>query len=82
MATWNVHANYDPEARVWYVIDGDVPGLAVDAATLEELEVKVANMLDDLLDIHREDFLDKDRLSPPHAIRLIAFHERLFPVAA
>ena len=82
MAVWSVHANYDPEARVWYAIDGDIPGLAVDAETLEQLEVKVANMLDDLLDIHRDDFADPSVLVGPHMIRLVAFHERTFAVAA
>ncbi len=82
MAIWNVHANYDSEARVWYAIDGDIPGLAVDAETLEALEIKVGNMLDDLLEIHAEDFVDKGRLIGPHIIRLIAFHERSYAVAA
>lgn len=82
MSIWNVYANYDAEARVWYAIEGDIPGLAVDASTLEELEVKVGNMLDDLLEIHAEDFSDKSRLTPPHTIHLVAFHERNYSVAA
>lgn len=82
MALWNVHANYDPEAHVWYAIEGDIPGLAVDAETLESLEVKVGNMLDDLLEIHADDFADKSRLKGPHSVRIVAFHERTFDVAA
>ena len=82
MTVWSVHANYDPEARVWYAIDGDIPGLAVDAGTLEQLEIKVGNMLDDLLDIHQDDFTDKSVLKGPHMIRIVAFHERTFAVAA
>ena len=81
MTIWSVHANYDPEAHVWYAIDG-IPGLAVDAETLEQLEVKIGNMLDDLLEIHAEDFVDKSVLTGPHTIRLIAFHERTYDVAA
>ena len=82
MAIWTVFSNYDPEARVWYAIEGDIPGLAVDAETLEELEVKIGNMLDDLLEIHAEDFSDNSRLAGPHSIRLVAFHERTYAVAA
>lgn len=82
MAIWSVHANYDPETHVWYAIEGDIPGLAVDAKTLDELQGKIGNMLDDLLEIHAGDFDDKDRLVGPHSIRLVAFHERTFDVAA
>lgn len=82
MSVWSVHAHYDPEAHVWYAIEGDVPGLAVDAPTLEELEVKIGAMLDDLLIIHAADFSDPARLRGPHQVRLVAFHERTFHVAA
>lgn len=82
MATWTVHANYDPEAHVWVAINGDIPGLAVDADTLEELEVKIGGVIDDLLQIHADDFADKARLIGPHSIRILAFHERVFETAA
>lgn len=82
MAVWTIRANYDTEAHVWYSIDGEVPGLAVDAATLEELEIKAGNMLEDLLEIHADDFTDKSVLVGPHAIHIIAFHERTYDVAA
>lgn len=82
MTTWTIWANYDPEAKVWYTIEGDLPGLAVDAVTLEELASKAAAMLPDLLDIHGDQIADKTRLSGPHTIRIIAHHEREFSVAA
>ena len=82
MALWNVRANYDPEARVWYALDGDIPGLAVDADTLEHLEIKIGNMLDDLLEIHAGDFPDRSRLKAPHSVHIVAFHERTLNVAA
>ena len=82
MTVWNVRAYYDTDAHVWYAIDGDIPGLAVDAQTLEQLEVKIGNMLEDLLEIHAEDFPDQAVLQPPHTIRMIAFHERTYDVAA
>lgn len=82
MALWTIRANYDPEARVWYSIDSDIPGLAADAETIEELAAKAGTMLPDLLKIHADDFLDKSRLAGPHRIRLLAFHEREYDVAA
>ncbi len=80
MVLWNVDANYDPEAHVWYAIDSDIPGLAVDADTLEALEVKIGNVLDDLLEIHAEDIVDKSRLQGPHTIRMVAFYEGTLPL--
>lgn len=82
MALWTIRAEYDPEARVWYSIEGDIPGLAVDADTLEELAEKAGAMLPDLLEIHEADIDDKGRLRGPHSIRIVAHHEREFGVAA
>ncbi len=63
MALWTIRANYDPEARVWYTIDGDIPGLLADAETIEELAAKAGRMLPDLLDIHADLFTDPARLA-------------------
>ncbi|WP_174279120.1 DUF1902 domain-containing protein [Sphingomonas bacterium] len=82
MNLWNIRANYDPESRTWYTLDGDIPGLLADAATIEELALKAGGMLPDLLEIHGGDFHDKTRLRGPHRIHVIAFHERDFDVAA
>jgi hypothetical protein len=82
MALWTIRANYDPEDHVWYSVDGDVPGLFVDAFTLEELARKAGDMLPDLLEIHADDFRDRSVLIGPHRLRIIAFHEREFDVAA
>lgn len=82
MAQWTIRADYDPEARVWYAVDGDIPGLAADADTLEALAAKVGSMLPTLLDIHAGDVIDAGRLAAPHSIRIIAHHERDFAVAA
>jgi len=82
MALWTIRANYDIEARVWYSIEGDIPGLAVDADTLEALAEKAGAILPDLLEIHAEEFVDKSHLAGPHSIRIIAHHERDFGVAA
>lgn len=82
MAIWTIRAEYDTEAKVWYSIEGDLPGLAVDADTLEGLAAKAAAMLPDLLEIHADEIADKSRLAGPHRIRIIAHHEREFSVAA
>ena len=82
MAQWTIRADYDPEARVWYAVDGDIPGFAADADTLEALAAKAGSMLPTLLDIHAADVIDAERLSAPHRIRIIAHHERDFAVAA
>lgn len=82
MTLWTIRAEYDFEARVWYSIEGDIPGLAADAETLEALAAKAGSMLPDLLEIHADDILDKTRLAGPHRIRIVAFHEREFDVAA
>lgn len=82
MALWTIRAEYDPEAKVWYSVDGDLPGLAVDADTLEALAAKAGTMLPNLLEIHADELVDKSRLEGPHSIRIIAHHEREFDVAA
>lgn len=82
MALWTIRAEYDPEAHVWYSVDGDIPGLAVDGATVESLAEKAGAMLPDLLDIHGDEIVDQARLKGPHSIRIIAHHERDFDVAA
>lgn len=82
MAVWTIRAQYDDEAQVWYSTEGEIPGLAADAETLEQLVAKVGAMLPDLIEIHRDDFVDPTRLDAPHSIRIVAFHEREYPVAA
>lgn len=82
MAIWTIRAQYDDEAKVWYSTEGEIPGLAADADTLEALVAKAGAMLPDLLEIHRDEFVDPARLKAPHSIRIVAFHEREYPVAA
>lgn len=82
MALWTIRAEYDLEARVWWVADSDIPGLAADAETVEALAAKAGAMLGDLLEMHAADIVDKARLTGTHRIRMIAHHEHLFDVAA
>jgi hypothetical protein len=82
MTLWTIRAQYDDEAHVWYSVEGDLPGFAADSHTIEGLVEKAAAMLPDLLANHHEQILDRSRLKEPHAIRVIAFHEAEYPVAA
>ena len=82
MALWTIRAEYDPEAAVWLTVDSDIPGLAADAPTLDELATKVGAMLPDLLELNVDQLADLSRRAGPHRLRIIAHHERLFDVAA
>ena len=82
MAQWNVNAEYDGEAGVWYVVNADVPGLFADAETPEALERKIGPMILDLLEINADLIADEARLAPPHHVRIVAHHERAFDLAA
>ena len=45
-----VHALWDDEARVWVASSDDVPGLATEAATAEELIEKLRVLIPELLE--------------------------------
>jgi Domain of unknown function (DUF1902) len=46
---WTVKAAWDDEARVWYVQDSNVPGLATGADTFEALIEKLKIVIPELL---------------------------------
>jgi predicted RNase H-like HicB family nuclease len=50
MYTLKVQALWDGEAGVWVAESGDVPGLATEAVTLEDLLAKLAVMVPELLE--------------------------------
>lgn len=81
MALWTLHAGYDPEARVWYTLDCDVPGLVTEGETLERLRERAAAVMPELIADNAE-HIDPDRRDGPHSLRLVAFHESVIPVAA
>lgn len=81
MALWTLHAAYDPEARVWYTMDCDVPGLVTEGETLERLRERAAAVMPELLQDNAE-FIEPERRVGPHQLRLVAFHESTVPVAA
>ncbi len=49
MSLYVVKASFDPDADVWFVEHSDVPGLATEAATFEELCRKIEIMAAELL---------------------------------
>ncbi len=81
MALWTLHAAYDPEQQIWYTLDCDVPGLVTEGETLELLRERAMAVLPELIADNTE-HIDPDRRGGPHSLRLVAFHESTFPVAA
>jgi predicted RNase H-like HicB family nuclease len=81
MALWTLHAGYDPEARVWYTLDCDVPGLVTEGETLERLRERAAAVMPELISDNAE-HIDPGRRDGPHSLRLVAFHESTISVAA
>lgn len=61
-----VKADWDEEAKVWYVSSTDVPGLAVEADT----PVKLLALLDDLIPELIELNGDGNNLSIPYSVML------------
>lgn len=47
-----VHATWDTDAKVWFVSDTDVPGLATEAASLDELAAKLNVMIPEMLELN------------------------------
>lgn len=63
-----VRVAWDEEAKVWYVEDSDIPGLAAEAETLEELRRKVPVIIQDLLEDEsdRPDEIEIDFIAYAH----------------
>ncbi len=47
-----VHATWDEEARVWVASSDDVPGLATEAETAEDLVQKLKTLIPELLELN------------------------------
>lgn len=50
---YRVHADWDPDAKVWVATSDDVPGLATEAPTVEALAEKLRIMIPDLLEANQ-----------------------------
>lgn len=53
---FSVRCEWDEEARVWYVAESSVPGLATEAETLEQMEQKLKTMIPELVLLNRPSF--------------------------
>ena len=51
--TFTVHAEWYPEAEVWFISESDVPGLTTGAATLPELQDKIMTIIPELIEMNR-----------------------------
>jgi predicted RNase H-like HicB family nuclease len=69
---YTVTCHWDDEARVWYVADSNVLGLATEAETFEQLEQKLRAMIPQLLELNAPD-ISAERTS----FRLIAEKDAL-----
>ena len=49
-----VHAQWDDEANVWVASSDDVPGLVTEAATTEELVLKLKIMIPELMSLNSQ----------------------------
>ena len=49
-----IRAEWDDETRVWVATSDDVPGLATEGTTLEELIEKLKIMIPELLDANQD----------------------------
>ncbi|HVQ06916.1 MAG TPA: DUF1902 domain-containing protein [Allosphingosinicella sp.] len=74
MTLWTIRAEYDPEAKVWWTSDSDVPGLVTEAETLEELAEKLEYLVGEMV-VENAAFLPEDKRAGPHEFRLVAHHE-------
>lgn len=63
-----VRAAWDDEAKVWYVQECDIPGVATEAESVEELRRKIPIVIGDLLedDAERPSELEIDFIAYAH----------------
>ena len=63
-----VRVAWDDEAKVWYVEHSDIPGLATESETLEDLRRKVPLLIQDLLEgeSDRPDEIELDFIAYAH----------------
>jgi hypothetical protein len=47
-----VHAAWDDEAKIWFVLETDVPGLATEAGSLDALLDKLKVMVPEMLELN------------------------------
>jgi len=55
--SFHVKCDWDSEAAVWYVAESDVPGLSVEASTMEEMQEKVLKAAAELIELNMPELL-------------------------
>ena len=55
--TYTVTCHWDQKAHAWYVAESDVPGLATEAATVEEMERQLLTLIPELLELNEPGFV-------------------------
>jgi predicted RNase H-like HicB family nuclease len=53
VATFNVRAYWDDQAKVWWANSDEIPGLATEAPTYEELDENVRAIAPELLALNK-----------------------------
>lgn len=76
MATRELHVTceWDPDAGVWFVAESDVPGLSVEAATVELMQEKVLAAALELVELNMPELLHGDH--PLDAVPLSMVYRR------
>lgn len=77
MDTLDVHVVWDEEAKVWYVAESNIPGLAAEAATTEDMLSKLRTLIPELVALNRHLLADHDDAELPVRLtteRLERFH--------
>src|SRR5258706_7072776 len=78
--TYHVQADWDPEAGVWVATSADVPGLATEAATIEDLTNRLRTIIPELLEANG---LLSDRMQRGAiAFELTSHRQELVPLAS
>jgi hypothetical protein len=61
-----VKATWDPEAEVWYTEHSTLPGLHLDAETIDGLQAKLPGAIEDLLEGTGEQEVSFELVTPGH----------------
>lgn len=68
---YTVKISWDDEARVWYVEESDVPGLCIEAATVDLMAERLKVIIPELLEesgVESADDVPFDLLAARHAV--------------
>jgi predicted RNase H-like HicB family nuclease len=78
--TYHVEADWDPDAGVWVATSADVPGLATEAETIEDLANRLRIMIPELLEANG--LLLGDASSDSIAFELTSHRQELVTLAS